>query len=161
LSTPAWHSRIRPGRSAGVPFCLVSSGTFVRRCSPGLKKIRHAPGLLEQERMTRFEPTRLNSGDTMMKTLIAAAILAATAGTAQAQSFAYEQQVGSAELYSTLATQEARPGILVGDFAYQSAVGSDDLFSLGHDDVSAPNGGRTAFEYQLNIGSAELDPSLS
>jgi len=97
----------------------------------------------------------------MMKTLIAAAIFAGTAGIAQAQSFAYEQQVGSAELYSTLVSEDVRPGALVSDFAYQSAVGSEDLFSLGHDDIRAPSGGRTAFEYQLNFGSAELDPSLS
>ncbi|MCB1773801.1 MAG: hypothetical protein KDI88_09310 [Gammaproteobacteria bacterium] len=96
-----------------------------------------------------------------MKTLIAAAILAATTGVAQAQSFAYERQVGSSELYSTLATGDARPGLPAGDFAYQSAVGSEDLFSLGHGGISAPSGGRAAFQYQLNIGSAELDPSLS
>ena len=97
----------------------------------------------------------------MMKTLIAAAILAGTTGIAQAHSFAYEQQVGSAELYSSLATEDVRSGVLVGDFAYQSAVGSEDLFSLGHDGISAPSGGRTAFDYQLSFGGSELDPSLS
>lgn len=97
-----------------------------------------------------------------MKTLIAAALIATAAGTAQAQSFAYEQQVGSVELYSTLATDGAAPSISVGDFAYQADNGSEDLFSLGRDNPADEVGnGRTVFEYQVNVGSAELDPSLS
>jgi hypothetical protein len=97
-----------------------------------------------------------------MKTFIAAALIATAAGTAQAHSFAFEQQVGSAELYSTLATDAATPSISVGDFAYQADNGSEDLFSLGRDNPADVTGnGRTAFDYQINIGSGELDPSLS
>jgi hypothetical protein len=96
-----------------------------------------------------------------MKALIAATILAATTGLAQAQSFAYQQQVGSAELYSTLTTTDSVVNVPGGDFAYQAAVGSEDLFVLGGGDVGTPTGERTAFEYQINVGSGELDPSLS
>ena len=73
-----------------------------------------------------------------MKTLIAAALVL-TAGVAQANSFDHEKQI-----------------------AYQIAVDTPDLFptldSAGETSVS---GERTVFEYQLNIGSSELDPSLS
>jgi len=96
-----------------------------------------------------------------MKHLIATALIL-TAGVAQAQSFDHEKQIGSADLFSTLATE----GVVStggGEFAYQEAIGSSDLFpTLGVEQkpAGAP-GNRTVFEYQLNIGSSELDPHLS
>lgn len=98
-----------------------------------------------------------------MKTLIATALIL-TAGFAQAQSFDYEKQVGSAELYSTLNGGDS-VSVSVGssEFAYQVSIGSDDLFPTLRTSQSEPGvtGDRTVFEYQLNIGSGELDPSLS
>ena len=96
-----------------------------------------------------------------MKTIIATALIL-TAGVAQAHSFDYEKQVGSSELFSTLATEGvvSRSG---GDFAYQKAIGSRDLFpTLGLEGAtSGASGDRTVFEYQRSIGSSELDPHLS
>jgi len=98
-----------------------------------------------------------------MKTLIATALVL-SAGIAQAQSFDYQRQIGSPDLFPTLATEDvvtvdtdANP-----NFAYQIAVDTPDLFptldSAGHGGIS---GDRTVFEYQRNIGTQELDPSLS
>ena len=96
-----------------------------------------------------------------MKYLIATALIL-TAGAAQAQSFEYQKQVGTPELFSTLATDGvvSRSG---GDFAYQKAIGAPDLFpTLGLEGASSgTTGERTVFEYQRNIGSSELDPHLS
>ena len=98
-----------------------------------------------------------------MKTLIAAALVL-TAGVAQANSFDHEKQIGPADLFATLATEGVVSNDVSADsnFAYQIAVDTPDLFptldSAGETSVS---GERTVFEYQLNIGSSELDPSLS
>ena len=67
-----------------------------------------------------------------MKTLIAASIIVAS-GVTQAQSFDYEKAVGSAELYSTLATDHV---------------------------VSVDTGHSGGFVYQEVAGN-EIDPSLS
>jgi hypothetical protein len=98
-----------------------------------------------------------------MKTLIATALVL-SAGLAQAHSFDHERQIGTPDLFATLATE----GVISvnrdanSNFAYQIAVDTPDLFptleSAGHPSVS---GDRTVFEYQRNIGSSELDPSLS
>ena len=98
-----------------------------------------------------------------MKTLIAASIILAS-GVTQAQSFDYEKAVGSAELYSTLATDQV-VGIDTGHsggFAYQEAVGSDDLFPTLIEASPEPSvsNGRSGFAYQAVAGD-ELDPSLS
>ena len=97
-----------------------------------------------------------------MKTLIAASIILAS-GVTQAQSFDYEKAVGSAELYSTLATENA---VSVntghdGGFAYQESVGSDDLFPTLIGTMTNPeiSSDRNAFSYQEVAGN-ELDPSL-
>ena len=98
-----------------------------------------------------------------MKILIATALVL-SAGIAQAQSFDHEKQIGTPDLFATLATE----GVVSvsrdanSNFAYQIAVDTPDLFptleSAGHPSVT---GQRTVFEYQRNIGSSELDPSLS
>ena len=99
-----------------------------------------------------------------MKSFIAAALLV-TGGIAQAQSFDYEKSVGSAELYSTLATDQVTviSGDRGGNFAYQETVGSHDLFpTLGTTDAAPQvSEGRTVFDYQRIVGSQELDPWLS
>ena len=95
-----------------------------------------------------------------MKTLIAASIILAS-GVSQAQSFDYEKAVGSAELYSTLATDgvvSIDPGH-DGGFAYQEAVGSDDLFPTLIVVKPQVSSDRNAFAYQEAVGH-ELDPSL-
>ena len=96
-----------------------------------------------------------------MKTLIAASLILAS-GLTQAQSFDYEKAVGSAELYSTLATDNV---VSVdtshsGGFAYQEAVGSDDLFPALIRIEPEVSSDRNAFAYQEAVGH-ELDPSLS
>lgn len=99
-----------------------------------------------------------------MKTLIASALIL-TAGLAQATSFDHERQIGSAELYSTLAAdgyvQSATPPDR--NFAYQRAIGATELFpTLVSEGVEPPaTSGNAVFKYQMAIGSAELDPSLS
>ena len=96
-----------------------------------------------------------------MKTLIAASIILAS-GMTQAQSFDYEKAVGSAELYSTLATDDVvsvDTGHSSG-FAYQEAVGSDDLFPILIVVEPRVSSDRNAFAYQEAVGH-ELDPSLS
>lgn len=98
-----------------------------------------------------------------MKTLIAASIILAS-GVTQAASFDYEKSVGSAELYSTLATDQV-VNVATGDnggFAYQAAVGSEDLFPTLLDDGMQPqvSGDGDAFAFQAVAGD-ELDPSLS
>ena len=96
-----------------------------------------------------------------MKTLIAASIILAS-GVTQAQSFDYEKAVGSAELFSTLATD----GVVSistghdGGFAYQEAVGSDDLFPTLIRVEPQVSSDRNAFAYQEVAGN-ELDSSLS
>ena len=98
-----------------------------------------------------------------MKTLIATALVL-SAGLAQADSFDHEKQIGTPNLFATLATEGAATINIDADrnFDYQVAVGTPDLFptldSAGNPSVS---GQRTVFEYQLNIGTQELDPSLS
>ena len=95
-----------------------------------------------------------------MKTLIAASIILAS-GLTQAQSFDYEKAVGSAELYSTLATD----GVVSietghdGGFAYQESVGSDDLFPTLITVKPQISSDRSGFAYQEAVGH-ELDPSL-
>ena len=96
-----------------------------------------------------------------MKTLIAASIILVS-GVSQALSFDYQRAVGSANLFSTLATDNV---VSVntghgGGFAYQEAVGSDDLFSTLVNVKSQVSSNRNAFAYQEAVGS-ELDPSLS
>ena len=96
-----------------------------------------------------------------MKTLIAASIIFAS-GVTQAQSFDYEKAVGSAELYSTLATDNVMSvdtGHSCG-FAYQESVGSDDLFPTLISVKRQASSDRNAFAYQEAVGH-ELDPSLS
>jgi len=98
-----------------------------------------------------------------MKTLIAASIILAS-GVTQAQSFDYEKAVGSAELYSTLNTDQV-VNVDTGHsdgFAYQVSVGSDDLFPtlIGASAEPQISDGRSAFAYQEVAGN-ELDPSLS
>ena len=74
-----------------------------------------------------------------MKTLIAASIILAS-GVSQAQSFDYEKAVGSAELYSTLATDQVTTVIgHSGGFAYQEAVGSHDLFPISISGLCSPS----------------------
>jgi hypothetical protein len=98
-----------------------------------------------------------------MKTLIAASIILAS-GVTQAQSFDYEKAVGSAELYSTLGTDQV---VSVdtghsGGFAYQQSVGSHDLFPTligASEGPQIPTNGN-AFVYQESVGN-EIDPSLS
>jgi hypothetical protein len=95
-----------------------------------------------------------------MKTLIAASIILAS-GVTQAQSFDYEKAVGSAELYSTLAT-DGVVSVNTGDdggFAYQESVGSDDLFPTLIIVKPQPSSDRNAFAYQEVAGN-ELDSSL-
>ncbi|MBT8428720.1 MAG: hypothetical protein KJN79_02300 [Gammaproteobacteria bacterium] len=99
-----------------------------------------------------------------MKTIIAATLILAS-GIPQAQSIEYEKAVGSAELYSTLAT-EGVVSVNTGDsggFAYQKSVGSADLFPTLVDAGAAPQApsGDSVFTYQRAVGSSELDPSLS
>ena len=96
-----------------------------------------------------------------MKTLIAASIILAS-GVTQAQSFDYEKAVGSSELYSTLATDQA---VSVdtghsGGFAYQESVRSVELFPTLIGAVPQISGDGNAFVYQESVGN-ELDPSLS
>ena len=98
-----------------------------------------------------------------MKTIIAATLILAS-GITQAQSFDYEKAVGSAELYSTLAT-DGVVSVNTGDsgaFAYQISVGSADLFpTLIAGTGSAPSLREgSAFAFQKVVGN-ELDPSLS
>ena len=72
---------------------------------------------------------KVESEHSAMATLIAASLILAS-GITQAQSFDYEKAVGSSELFSTLATDQAVT-VNVGNsngFAYQKAVGSHDLF---------------------------------
>ena len=96
-----------------------------------------------------------------MKTLIAASIILAS-GVTQAQSFDYQKAVGSADLFSTLATDNV---VSVGTghsggFAYQEAVGSEDLFPTLISVEPQASSDRNAFAYQEAVGH-ELDPSLS
>ena len=98
-----------------------------------------------------------------MKTLIAASIILAS-GVTQAQSFDYQKAVGSADLFSTLATDNV---VSIdtghsGGFAYQEAVGSHDLFPtlIGASEKPQVSNDRNAFAYQEAVGH-ELDPSLS
>lgn len=98
-----------------------------------------------------------------MKTLIVASIILAS-GVTQAQSFDYEKAIGSAELYSTLGTDEV---VSVntshsGGFAYQESVGSNDLFPtlIGSSAKPQISNDRNAFAYQ-EVSGNELDPSLS
>ena len=96
-----------------------------------------------------------------MKTLIAASIILAS-GMTQAQSFDYQKAVGSADLFSTLATDNV---VSVstghsGGFAYQGAVGSHDLFPSLIRVEPQVSSDRNAFAYQEAVGH-ELDPSLS
>ena len=96
-----------------------------------------------------------------MKTLIAASIILAS-GLTQAQSFDYEKAVGSAELYSTLNTDQV-VRVDTGDdggFAYQESVGSEDLFPTLISVKPQASSDRNAFAYQEAVGN-ELDPSLS
>jgi hypothetical protein len=128
-----------------------------------LKRIRARPGLYGQERKTRSKPSTPN-GETNMKTIIAATLILAS-GITQAQSFDYEKAVGSAELYSTLAT-EGVVSVNTGDsggFAYQESVGSADLFPtlIGPSAAPKASSGDSVFAYQRAVGSNELDPSLS
>ena len=98
-----------------------------------------------------------------MKTLIAASIILAS-GVSQAQSFEYEKAIGSAELYSTLNTDQVVnvDSSHNGGFAYQESVGSDDLFPtlIGASKELQISSDRDAFAYQAVAGN-ELDPSLS
>ena len=98
-----------------------------------------------------------------MKTLIAASIILAS-GVTQAQSFDYQKAVGSADLFSTLATDQVTTVNFgrSGGFAYQEAVGSHDLFPtlIGASEKPQVSSGRNAFAYQEAVGN-ELDPSLS
>jgi hypothetical protein len=97
-----------------------------------------------------------------MKTILATALILA-AGATQAVSFDHEKAIGSADLFSTLATDSAITIDGSGDgFAYQSAIGSADLFpSLIKGDSRAQRGvGSTVFDYQ-RVAGEELDPSLS
>jgi len=93
-----------------------------------------------------------------MKTLIAASVILAS-GITQAQSFDYQQAVGSADLFSTLATdQVVNVSTGHGDaFAYQASVGSDDLFPSLIEGTGGPasNPGE-AFAYTLSVGE-EID----
>lgn len=101
-----------------------------------------------------------------MKTLIATALIL-TAGIAQAHSFDHEQQIGTPNLFATLGTE----GVVSVDsapsrnFAYQIAVGTPDLFPTLIKAEAQPQpqaeGSNTVFEYVRNIGTSELDPSLS
>ena len=96
-----------------------------------------------------------------MKTLIAASIILAS-GVTQAQSFDYQKAVGSADLFSTLATDGVM-SVNTGDdggFAYQKAVGSEDLFPTLIVVEPQVSSDRNAFAYQEAVGH-ELDPSLS
>jgi hypothetical protein len=98
-----------------------------------------------------------------MKIIIAATLVLAS-GISQAQSFDYEKAVGSAELYSTLAT-EGVSSVNTGDksgFAYQASVGSTDLFPtlIGAGKPPRISSEGSAFAYQKAVGN-ELDPSLS
>ena len=96
-----------------------------------------------------------------MKTLIATALVL-TAGIAQAQSFDHEKQIGTADLFATLATEGAVSAETSGNFAYQVAVDTPALFpTLGAARSDTVPGARTVFRYQHDIGTAELDPSLS
>ena len=98
-----------------------------------------------------------------MTTLIAAAFVL-TAGVSQANSFDHEKQVGTADLFQTLATEGVVSHSVLSDssFAYQVAVDTPNLFPTLESAGQAPvSGKRTVFEYQLNIGTGELDPSLS
>lgn len=98
-----------------------------------------------------------------MKTIIAtAAALILSTGVAQAQSFDFEKSVGSAELFSTLATEGTVSVSGGSEFAYQVQNDSTDLYpTLGiANDNPQVSGERTAFEYQINVGN-ELDPHLS
>ena len=98
-----------------------------------------------------------------MKTLIATALVL-SAGIAQAQSFDHEKQIGTPELFSTLATEGVVSASSGADrsFAYQVAVDTPDLFpTLDSAGEPSGDGERTVFEYQLNIGTQELDPFLS
>ena len=98
-----------------------------------------------------------------MKTLIAASIFLAS-GITQAQSFDYQKAVGSADLFSTLATDQVTMVNIghSGGFAYQEAVGSHDLFPtlIGASEKPQVSSDRNAFAYQEAVGN-ELDPSLS
>ena len=99
-------------------------------------------------------------GDNDLKTLIVASIILAS-GVTQAQSFDYEKAVGSAELYSTLAT-DGVVSVDTGDdggFAYQEAVGSDDLFPTLIAVKPQVSSDRNPFAYQEAVGN-ELDSSL-
>mgnify|MGYP001825023769 CR=1 FL=1 len=82
----------------------------------------------------------------------------------QAQSFDYEKAVGSAELYSTLNTdQVVNVDSSHNDgFAYQESVGSNDLFPtlIGTSTEPQISSESDAFAYQEVAGN-ELDPSLS
>ena len=97
-----------------------------------------------------------------MKTLIAASVILAS-GATQAQSFDYEKAVGSAELYSTLGTDQVMHVDTghSGGFAYQGSVGSHDLFPtlIGASEQPQMPSDRNAFTYQEVAGN-ELDPSL-
>ena len=97
-----------------------------------------------------------------MKALIATALIL-TAGMAQAASFDHEKQIGTADLFATLNSEGAASVGIERNFAYQKAVGTPELFpTLNHEGSANPVAGeRTVFEYQLNIGTSELDPSLS
>ena len=62
-----------------------------------------------------------------MKTIIAAALVL-SAGIAQAQSFDHEKALGSADLFSTLATEGVVKVRSDSNFDYQKAVGTENLF---------------------------------
>ena len=68
-----------------------------------------------------------------MKNIVATALIL-TAGVAQAGSFQHEKAIGAEQLFSTLRAEQ----------------------------VTSVNTGHNAnFAYQVNVGSEELDPSLS
>ena len=111
----------------------------------------------------RVQPLNEIHGDTIMKTLIAAALVL-TAGVVQANSFDHEKQIGTADLFATLATEGVVSNGVISDsnFAYQVAVDTPNLFPTLDSAGGAPvSGERTVFEYQVNTAGGELDPSLS
>jgi len=153
---------MRRAQRVSAQYCRAPSYTTTGIRPKKLKKNRFRPGLYGQERKTRSNPADPN-GETHMKTLLAATLIVAS-GITQAQSFDYEKSVGSAELYSTLATE----GVVSidtggnGGFAYQESVGSANLFPTLIGASKAPQlfSEDSAFAYQKVVGN-ELDPSLS
>jgi len=103
-----------------------------------------------------------------MKTLIAASIIALSSNAAMAESFAYERQFGTPELFPTLVLEQSasqNPGLPRStSFAYERQIGTPELFptlnaegyernaSFGEDMVDNPRVPKSIWGWDIEVG---------